>query len=78
MLLEFAMPKLGHLMEEGTVAGWHKQVGEQVRKGEVLVEIQTDKAVVEVESPADGTLSRILLDQDTSAPVGALLALIET
>jgi pyruvate/2-oxoglutarate dehydrogenase complex dihydrolipoamide acyltransferase (E2) component len=77
-MVEFKMPKLGHLMEEGTVDRWHKQAGDSVARGEALVDIQNDKAVVEVESPADGILAQILVEVDQTVPVGATLALINT
>ena len=58
------MPKLGFDMAEGTLVRWLKQVGESINKGEVLAEIETDKATVEVESPASGVLRKLLIDEE--------------
>jgi pyruvate dehydrogenase E2 component (dihydrolipoamide acetyltransferase) len=77
MRTEFAMPKLGHLMDEGKVALWRKQPGDRLAKGDVLLEVETDKAVVEVESPVSGTLAQILVGDGVTVPVGAALAVID-
>ena len=70
------MPKLGLTMERGTVTRWLKREGEPVRKGEAIVEIETDKIASEVESPADGTLLRILVGEGAEAEVRAVLAVV--
>ena len=75
MTIEFTMPKLGHLLEEGTVVGWRKQVGDRVTNGEILLEIETDKTTVEVESLLDGILLEILVEPGEKVPVGTPLAL---
>lgn len=67
------MPKWGIEMQEGTITGWHKSVGEQVERGEELVDIETDKIVNTVESPASGTLRRIVADQGEVRSVGDLI-----
>jgi pyruvate/2-oxoglutarate dehydrogenase complex dihydrolipoamide acyltransferase (E2) component len=77
MALKFSMPKLGHLMEEARVVRWCKDVGDHVDKDEVLLEVETDKAVVEVESPFAGVLLEIFVEADQTVPVGALLARYE-
>ena len=59
------MPKLGFDMAEGTLVRWVKQVGENINKGDVLAEIETDKATVEVESPASGVVLQHMVDQGT-------------
>jgi pyruvate dehydrogenase E2 component (dihydrolipoamide acetyltransferase) len=69
------MPRLSDTMEEGTVLEWKKQSGDQVRKGEVLAEIESDKASFEIEAEADGVL-QIVVEQGTPAPVGDLIARI--
>jgi pyruvate dehydrogenase E2 component (dihydrolipoamide acetyltransferase) len=69
------MPRLSDTMEEGTVLEWKKQSGDAVSKGEVLAEIESDKASFEIEAEADGVFS-IVVDQGTPAPVGALIARI--
>jgi pyruvate dehydrogenase E2 component (dihydrolipoamide acetyltransferase) len=77
MANEFTMPKLGHLMEEGTVVRWLKEPGERVEKGEVLLEVETEKAVLEVEAPFEGVLQEILVEDGQEVPVGTPLALYE-
>lgn len=76
MAHQFTMPKFGQTMEEGTVKCWHKQQGEPVAKGEVLLEVETDKAVMEVESDADGVLLRIEADKEQVRKCGEMLAWI--
>ncbi|TMG48181.1 MAG: 2-oxo acid dehydrogenase subunit E2 [Chloroflexi bacterium] len=63
-------------MDEGRIVAWHKREGDAVAAGEVLFEVETDKATMEVESPAAGTLRRILYSADSSAPVATVIALI--
>jgi pyruvate dehydrogenase E2 component (dihydrolipoamide acetyltransferase) len=76
MAVEFTMPKLGHLMEEGMVSRWLKGVGERVEKGDILLEVEMDKAVLEVESFVSGTLLQILVEEGETVPVGTPLALL--
>ena len=70
MALSIVVPQLGESVAEGTVAKWLKAVGDRVRKEEPLVEIQTDKINVEIPSPAEGTLSDILVPEGTTVLVG--------
>ena len=70
------MPKLGFDMAEGTLVRWVKLEGETVNKGDVLAEIETDKATVEVESTHSGTLLRLLIEQGSVVPVGTPIAMI--
>ena len=77
MATEFLMPMLGEVMEEGVVVDWKKKEGDQVEKGEILLEVETDKAVMEVESDATGTLTKILVPAGETVPVKTPLALIE-
>ena len=70
------MPRLSDTMEEGTVATWLKKVGDEVSEGDILAEIETDKATMEFESFQSGTLLHIGLDEGESAKVDALLAII--
>ena len=63
------MPKLGFNMDEGQLVKWHKQVGETVKKGEVLFEINTDKTTMPVEATEDGTLLKIILEEGAFAEV---------
>lgn len=71
-----SMPRLSDTMEEGTVAKWHKKVGDKVSEGDILAEIETDKAVQEFESEYDGTLLHIGAEEGKSAPVDSVLAII--
>ena len=71
-----SMPRLSDTMEEGTVAKWHKKVGDKVSEGDILAEIETDKAIQEFESEYDGTLLFIGAEEGKSAPVDTILAII--
>ncbi len=70
------MPKLGFDMAEGTLVRWVKQVGENIKKGDVLAEIETDKATVEVESSASGVILQLIVDQGSVVPVNAPIAVV--
>jgi len=70
------MPKLGFDMAEGLLVRWVKQVGEPINKGDVLAEIETDKATVEVESSASGVVLQHIADQGTMVPVNAPIAIV--
>lgn len=70
------MPQLSDTMTEGTVTTWHKNVGDKVEEGDVIAEIETDKAVQEFESEFDGTLLFIGAEEGKSAPVNTILAII--
>lgn len=70
------MPKLSDTMTEGVVAEWHKKVGDKVSSGELLAEIETDKATMEFESFYDGVLLHIGVEKGNSAPVNDILAII--
>jgi pyruvate dehydrogenase E2 component (dihydrolipoamide acetyltransferase) len=63
-------------MDEGRIVAWHKREGDPVAAGDVLFEVETDKATMEVESPTAGTLRRILYPADATAPVATVIALI--
>jgi pyruvate dehydrogenase E2 component (dihydrolipoamide acetyltransferase) len=71
-----SMPKLGFDMAEGRLVRWLKKVGENVNKGEVLAEIETDKATVEVESSASGVVRRLVVEEGTVVPVGSPIAIV--
>ena len=70
------MPKLSDTMTEGVVAAWNKKVGEEVKEGEILAEIETDKATMEFESFYDGVLLHIGVETGNAAPVNSVLAVI--
>lgn len=71
-----SMPKLGFDMAEGLLVRWVKQVGETINKGDVLAEIETDKATVEVESSASGVVLQLIVDQGAMVPVNAPIAVV--
>jgi pyruvate dehydrogenase E2 component (dihydrolipoamide acetyltransferase) len=70
------MPKLSDTMTEGVVAKWHKKVGDKVKSGELLAEIETDKATMDFESFFDGVMLHIGIQEGSGAPVDAILAII--
>ena len=70
------MPQMGYDMHEGTVVRWLKAEGDEVQVGEPIAEIETDKAVVEFESTAAGVLSKVLVQEGTSVPVGDPIGII--
>ena len=73
---EITMPKLSDTMEEGTLLKWFKQEGDYVQQGETLFEVETDKAVMEVEAFTSGVLSQILVQAGEIVPVGTPIAII--
>lgn len=70
------MPKLGFDMAEGVLVRWVKQIGENINKGDVLAEIETDKATVEVESSASGVVLQFIVDEGAVVPVNAPIAVV--
>lgn len=77
MRVKVKMPKLGLTMTEATIVEWKKAVGDSVTAGEVLLVIETEKADVEIEVPASGTLVEILGEVRTVHPIGDVLAVID-
>jgi len=71
------MPKLGYDMETGKVGGWLKKVGDEIARGDVIAEIETDKSTVEMEATATGTLEEIVHDTGDEVPVGETIAWLE-
>src|SRR5713101_541521 len=74
MAISVVMPALEMAQETGKLLAWRKKEGERVTKGEPLLEIETDKAVVEVEAPADGILAGMTADVGAVIPVGQTIA----
>lgn len=70
------MPRLSDTMEEGTVAKWHKKVGDKVSEGDLLAEIETDKATMDFESFQEGVLLHIGIEEGNTAPVDSILAVL--
>jgi len=77
MRTEVLMPNLGYDMESAKVTAWLKQVGDPVRRGEPIAEIETDKTNIEMESLVDGTLVEIVVEAGAEAAVGEVIAFIE-
>ncbi|MCL2656965.1 MAG: 2-oxoglutarate dehydrogenase complex dihydrolipoyllysine-residue succinyltransferase [Betaproteobacteria bacterium] len=78
MLIEVKVPQLSESVSEATLVSWHKKEGEAVSRDENLIDIETDKVVLETPSPADGVLVKILMANGSSVTSGDLLAQIDT
>ncbi len=76
MPTEIVMPRLSDTMDRGTVARWNKRAGDPVKRGDVLLEIETDKANMDLESYADGILAKIMVAEGETADVGAPIGLV--
>ena len=77
MSVNIEMPKLSDTMTEGTLIKWHKKVGDSVEIGDILAEIETDKATMEMEAFDDGTITEILIQEGERAPIGGILAVLD-
>ena len=69
------MPKMSDTMEEGVIASWLKKVGDEIKSGDILAEVETDKATMELESYDDGTLLHIGVKDGDSVPVDGVIAM---
>lgn len=78
MRIEVLMPKMGESITEGKIIKWHKKPGDKIEKDEILLEISTDKVDTEIPSSAAGILADIVVHEQEVAPVGAVIAHIET
>ena len=76
--MDFLLPKLSATMETAKVGKWLKSAGDKVKMGEAILELETDKATMEVEAPADGTLDEVLAEEGAELPIGAVLARLKT
>ena len=76
MATSIVMPQMGYDMQEGTVGRWYKQEGDTVARGEVIADIETDKATVKFEANTSGVLRKIVVDAGIAIPVGQLIAVI--
>lgn len=76
MATEIVMPRLSDTMEQGTIARWLKKPGDEVKKGEPLAEIETDKATMNLESFTSGRLQKILLPEGQTVPIGTPIAIV--
>lgn len=77
MAIQIEMPKLSDTMTEGTLIKWHKKVGDSVEIGDILAEVETDKATMEMEAFDEGTLRQILINEGEKAAIGAVLAVLD-
>jgi pyruvate dehydrogenase E2 component (dihydrolipoamide acetyltransferase) len=77
MSVNIEMPKLSDTMTEGTLIKWHKQVGDSVEIGDILAEIETDKATMEMEAFDDGVITKILVKEGEKAVIGGILAVLD-
>src|SRR5579871_1857380 len=73
---EIVMPRLSDTMEEGTIAQWLKREGETVHKGEVILEVETDKATMELQAYSDGVIEKIIQGDGATVPIGAVVGLL--
>lgn len=71
------MPRLGYDMERGKIGGWLKKVGDEINRGDVVAEIETDKSTVEMEATASGTLTEIVHAAGAEVAVGEPIAWLE-
>src|SRR3954470_12371046 len=76
MPVEITMPQLSDTMTEGTVVKWLKKEGDKVKSGEVIAEIETDKATMETEAFEGGTLAHVAAPEGTKVPVGEWIAVL--
>ena len=78
MSKEIIMPKIGLDMTEGTIVEWKKKVGDRMERGEVIAEIETDKAVTEIEAAVDGVLAEIVAEEGEEVEITKTIAWVET
>src|SRR5712692_9836333 len=78
MLIEIKVPQLSESVAEATLLAWHKKVGEAVKRDENLIDIETDKVVLELPAPADGVLAKIIKGDGGTVKAGEVIATIDT
>jgi pyruvate dehydrogenase E2 component (dihydrolipoamide acetyltransferase) len=76
MAKELVMPRLSDTMESGTIGKWHKKVGDQIKRGEVVAEIETDTPNMDMEAFSDGIMARILVGEGETAALGQIIAIV--
>jgi pyruvate dehydrogenase E2 component (dihydrolipoamide acetyltransferase) len=76
MVTEVVMPKMGYDMTEGTIVRWRKHEGDEVKRGDIIAEVETSKVTVEVEAYSSGILRKILVPEGQTVPVGEVVAII--
>jgi pyruvate dehydrogenase E2 component (dihydrolipoamide acetyltransferase) len=73
---EFLMPSLGADMEDGTLIEWKKKIGDSVKRGDIIAEVETQKGLIEIEVFEEGIIEKLLINEGTKVPVGTIMALI--
>jgi len=76
MAIKIEMPKLSDTMEEGVIAKWNISEGDKIEAGDVIAEVETDKATMEVEAFDPGTVLKILVDEGDAVPLGGIMAIV--
>ena len=77
MKVNLKLARIGMNMQEATIVKWHKQAGEEFRKGDILYEIETEKVTQEVEAQGDGRMLEILVPEEQDAKVGQVLCVVD-
>ncbi len=75
--MEIIMPSLGETVDEGKVVKWLKKVGDEIKEGDILCEVETDKTAAEIPSTVNGKLTEIIAQEGDTIPVGGKIATIE-
>ena len=75
--MEIIMPSLGETVDEGKVVKWLKKVGDEIKEGDILCEIETDKTAAEIPSTVNGKLTEIIAQEGDTIPVGGKIATVE-
>src|SRR6195256_3784215 len=78
MLIEIKVPQLSESVAEATLLAWHKKVGDAVKRDENLIDIETDKVVLELPAPADGVVAKIIKGDGGTVKAGEVIAMIDT
>ena len=75
--MEIIMPSLGETVDEGKVVKWLKKVGDEIKEGDILCEVETDKTAAEIPSTVKGKLTEIIAQEGDTIPVGGKIATVE-
>ena len=75
--MEIIMPSLGETVDEGKVVKWLKKVGDEIKEGDILCEVETDKTAAEIPSTVNGKLTEIIAQEGDTIPVGGKIASVE-
>ena len=73
-MIDFRMPSLGADMETGTLREWRKKVGDPVKRGDIIADVETQKGLIEIEVFDEGTVHELLLKEDEKVPVGTIIS----